>query len=87
MRTSVGVLLAVVGRPHLWRTACRQARLLIPTRWWSRRPFLPVPARAYVAFRTTTQYGDARTEPEVFDVIDYLEWCKDWHSTSRNRRG
>lgn len=87
MSGSVGVILAVLARPHLWRTAIRQARLLMPRGWWKQRPFLPVPARAYVAFRTVTQYGNARTEPEVYDVIDYLEWCKDWHSTSRDRRG
>ncbi len=87
MRTSVGVIIAILARPGLWRVAVHQARLLAPSGWWRQRPFLPVPARAYVAFRSVTQYGDARTEPEVFDVIDYLEWCKDWHSTGRDRRG
>lgn len=78
---------ALSRRPGLWVAALRQARLLAPHHWWRRRPFLPVPARSYVAFRTVTQYGNSRTEPEVYDVIDYLEWCKDWHSTGKVRRG
>jgi hypothetical protein len=85
-RLNLDVVRAVLVRPRLWIAALRQARLLVPTGWWRRRPFLPVPSRAYVTFRTVTQYGDSGREPEVYDVIDYLEWCRDWHSTGRNRR-
>ena len=53
--------MAVVARPRLWPAALRQAVRLAPSRWWSRAPFLPVPDRAYVRFRLTTQYGDPPT--------------------------
>lgn len=81
------LIAAVLGRPHLWVTSIRQLMALSPSRWWLHPPFLPVPSREYVSFRTHTQYGSGRTDPEVYDVIDYLEWCRDWHSTNRRRRG
>jgi hypothetical protein len=87
VRGILGITWAVLVRPDLWVTALRQLRLLAPTGWWRRTPFLPVPSRAYVAFRSVTQYGDPPRQPEVRDVIDYLEWCRDWHSTGRIRRG
>lgn len=87
LRGVVGVAGALLARPGLWGAALRQVRLLAPGGWWRRRPFLPVPARAYVAFRSVTQYGDPPREPEVRDVLEYLQWCRDWHSTGRSRRG
>jgi hypothetical protein len=57
---------AVAARPRLWPTALRQARRLVPSRWWARAPFVPVPDRDYLRFRLTTQYGD---------VVSYLAWC------------
>ncbi|MFM8867788.1 MAG: hypothetical protein ACKOFZ_05830 [Ilumatobacteraceae bacterium] len=78
---------ALASRPHLWLTAVRQTFALAPRGWWRTTPFLPIPAREYVSFRTHTQYGSSRREPEVYDVIDYLEWCRDWHSTNARRRG
>jgi len=65
----------VVTRPLLWATALRQARRLARPRWWARAPFLPVPDRDYLAFRFTTQYGDA--SPDARDLVAYLEWCRD----------
>ena len=89
-RTYVGLLLAIIARPWLWVTAVRQGWRMIPNRWWTRAPFLPVPAKAYVQFRLITQYGTADHDPYIYDVIDYLEWSRDWHSTNRSngrRRG
>ena len=66
----VGSLLgALASRPHLWLTAVRQTFALAPRGWWKSMPFLPIPAREYVSFRTHTQYGSSRREPEVYDVI------------------
>jgi hypothetical protein len=49
---------------------------------------LPLPTPAYVEFRTTTQYGGTKRDPEIHDIIDYLEWSRDWQSTTRlSRRG
>lgn len=72
---------AVVVRPSLWWTALRQYRRAVPGRWWSRRPFLPVPAAEYVAFRLVTQYGTNDRAPEPLDVVNYLAWCRQWERT------
>jgi hypothetical protein len=74
----IRAVLAVAGRPSLWPTAVRQVRRLTPPRWWRRRPFLPLPDRAYLEFRLLTQYGDARHHPDPRDVLNYLAWCKRW---------
>ena len=70
--------IAVLAHPSLWFTALRQANRLVPTRWWSRSPYLPVPSRDYLAFRLQTQYGDTRHNVEPKDVLNYLGWCRDW---------
>ena len=67
---------AVAVRPVLWGVALRQAHRLADRRWWRRPPFLPVPARAYAAFRTTTQYGDPTAAPSVDDVIVWMQWVR-----------
>jgi hypothetical protein len=72
---------AIARRPGLWLTALRQARRLTPTGWWRRPPFLPVPAKDYLAFRTVTQYGEIGRRPSPEDVVDYLEWCREWDTT------
>ena len=74
---------AIMRRPGLWRTALRQARRLAPARWWRRPPFLPVPAKSYLAFRTVTQYGEIGRSPSPEDVVDYLAWCQEWDTTLR----
>ena len=68
--------IAVVGRPGLWGTAIVEFRRLIPDGWWRRRPFLPVPDPAMLAFRATTQYGDADHPLEIDDLVAWLRWCK-----------
>jgi hypothetical protein len=76
----MGTLKAVAARPMLWPTAVRQAGRLAPTRWWTRPPFLPRPARAYLRFRLVTQYGDPTHPPEAEDVVRYLRWCREWQA-------
>lgn len=83
-RTFVTLLIAVVVRPRLWLTAIRQAVRLAPRRWWATAPFLPVPTRAYLDFRLTTQYGTSDQDPYIYDIIEFLEWSRDWHSTTRS---
>jgi hypothetical protein len=81
------LVLGLAVRPRLWSTALAQGVRLAPRRWWARFPFLPLPAGEYLAFRLATQYGGGRERaPEMSDVIDYLEWCRDWHSTAGRRR-
>jgi hypothetical protein len=69
----------VLRRPDLWLVSLRQYRRVVPPRWWRRRPFLPVPTRAYLEFRVATAYGSGETTtPEELgaDVVSYLEWCR-----------
>jgi hypothetical protein len=67
---------AVAGHPTLWPVALRQWRRTVPRRWWRRRPFLPVPTRAYVEFRLVTHYGANGHSPSPPDVLNYLAWCR-----------
>lgn len=73
----------ILRRPNLWVVAIRQGLRLAKRGWWKKYPFLPLPGSGYMAFRATTQYGSATATPVIADVIDYLQWCKDWHSTNR----
>ena len=73
----------VVARPRLWPTAVRQAVALAPPGWWRRRPFLPVPAPAYLRFRLETMYGGTAPVPEPGDLVQYLEWCREWRRSLR----
>ncbi|HUR18028.1 MAG TPA: hypothetical protein VMZ51_03705 [Acidimicrobiales bacterium] len=72
----VRVLPALARRPDLWTTAARQTLAMAPSGWWRRRPFLPLPDPAYLAFRMETMYGDSAAEPGARDVVAYLEWCR-----------
>jgi hypothetical protein len=75
---TVAVVLAVVRHPSLWSTALRQGVRLVPSRWWTRAPYLPMPSRSYLEFRIVTQYGDSSHRPESVDVLNYLRWCRNW---------
>ena len=46
-------------------------------------PFLPVPPREYLAFRSLTQYGETQRPPSPEDVVDYLAWCREWDRALR----
>jgi hypothetical protein len=68
---------AVAGHPSLWPTAGRQVLVLAAPGWWRRRPFLPLPAPAYLRFRMQTAYGgDGHRAPEPGDLVTYLRWCR-----------
>jgi hypothetical protein len=83
----LGVIGAVIRHPSLWPTALRQGWRLVPERWWTRAPFLPVPSRSYLRFRLLTQYGDISHRPEADDVLNYLRWCRDWQRLDDSRSG
>lgn len=85
LASAVVYLVAVVPRPQLWLVAIRQARRLAPRRWWSTRPYMPMPSSAYLRFRSLTQYGDENHRVEVADVVDYLLWCKDMRRVANQR--
>ena len=83
-RDLIRLCAAILRRPNLWVTAIRQGLRLAKRGWWKTAPFLPFPASGYTAFRATTQYGSATATLVIADVIDYLQWCKDWHRNSRH---
>ena len=76
---SVG--LALARRPGLWGTAWSQLFRLAAPGWWHRSPFLPLPDRAYLAFRMETQYGSNQA-PAPADVVTYLQWCRSYGQLS-----
>ena len=74
------VVLAVLVRPGLWAVSVGQVIRLARRGWWRRPPFLPVPDRAYLAFRMQTAYGGDPPPkyPTVDDVLTYLHWCREF---------
>jgi hypothetical protein len=66
---------AVALRPGLWLTAIRQLGRAIPSRWWTRSPYVPLPDRAFLRFRLETAYG-AHGRPRASDLVRYLEWTR-----------
>jgi hypothetical protein len=80
VRRTGSLIVAVARRPSLWATGLRQARTLVPTGWWKRRPFLPLPTRDYLALRAITQYGDPNHAPDADDVVAYLQWLRQWRA-------
>ena len=80
IRAALQVVRAVAARPSLWATALRQWWRSIPSGWWRRPPFLPVPRADYVHFRMVTMYGDTAPGESHHmapaDVLNYLVWCK-----------
>ena len=80
------VVAAVLVRPWLWWTAVVQWGKMIPHRWWARSPFLPLPSADYMKFRLITQYGgdeeSLSARMSAADVVDYLQWCKQWNRQS-----
>lgn len=68
---------AVLARPALWASSLRTAIGLVPSRWWCRPPFLPLPDREWLAFRMETAYGDPAAAPSAEDVLDFLAWARD----------
>lgn len=69
---------ALAGRPDLWRTTARVVRRHVPSGWWSRRPFLPIPDSGWMDFRFETAFGDADGRPDREQLIEYLEWSRSW---------
>jgi hypothetical protein len=74
--TLVTVISAVLVRPKLWLTALGAVYRLAAPGWWRRRPFLPLPDSRLWGFRMVTAYGRSDADPDVDDVVSYLEWCR-----------
>jgi hypothetical protein len=78
----INIGFGVLVRPRYWLVAVRVARRMVPTRWWTHRPFLPLPTPEYVKFRLETQYGGSSPHPTLPDVLKYLQWVRQWDAAS-----
>ena len=79
---AIGPVMAVVRRPRLWGEALRSVLALAPDGWWRRRPFVPIPEPAYLAWRTATAYGSADAAMDPDDVVAYLEWRRTYRKAT-----
>lgn len=43
-------------------------------RWYTRAPFLPLPPRAYLAWRMETAYGAGAAVPTADELERYVVW-------------
>lgn len=76
-------MLAVLVRPSLWPTALVVVAALVPRRWWARRPWLPLPDRAWVRFRMVTAFGPDVAAPPVAETVGFLRWARTWPRVAR----
>ena len=75
------VIIAVLKKPSLWPIALKQLWRIRKSNWYTRPPFLPVPAKSYIDFRIHTAYGSNKDFSRLaLDVVTYLDWCRDWPS-------
>jgi hypothetical protein len=73
---SMALALHAIVNPPLARDLVTVAWRFRRRDWYRRAPFLPVPAREYVAWRMYTAFGDQNAVPTVQDVIRYARWAR-----------
>lgn len=61
--------------PSVARDLLRVAWRFRDRSWLRRFPFLPLPSREYVRWRTQTAYGSPNAIPPADDVIRYARWA------------
>jgi len=69
-------LKALLRHPGLTPEALRQLRLVAPRGWWQRSPFLPLPAEAWMSFRTEILGGSTGVPPTAKEFADFLRWSR-----------
>jgi len=62
----------------LWALTCFYFRL-IPTDWYRKPPFVPIPPRTYIRWRLRTAYGKHR--PSYADILRDLWQFGGWLRT------
>jgi hypothetical protein len=76
---ALAVRLALRGlvNPRLALDLVRLAWSFRARAWYRRPPFLPLPPRAYLAWRMFTAYGDEDAVPPVEDVVRFARWRRE----------
>jgi hypothetical protein len=70
----VGLAKAVLRSPARWVEALRAAWALRSLTWFSQAPYLPLPDRTYLRWRSLTAYGDSSALVPRADLMLYLKW-------------
>jgi hypothetical protein len=73
---SFDAVAAVLIRPWLWATAIGAMVALSPRKWWTRRPYAPIPDADVIGWRKATAYGSSTNKMTAPDVVSYLQWRK-----------
>jgi hypothetical protein len=53
--------------------------------WWRTAPFLPLPPRSYLAWRSETAWGEADGTGSDEAVVRYLRWTREMRRRQRRR--
>lgn len=70
----MGLVKAVLRSPARWVEGLRAAWALRSLTWFSQAPYLPLPDRTYLRWRSLTAYGDSSAPVPSADLLLYLTW-------------
>jgi hypothetical protein len=71
------LMLRCLRHPALALDLARVAWRFRSRDWYRRPPFLPIPDRAYMAWRMHTAYGNHHAVPPADDIERYARWTRD----------
>lgn len=71
-----GYAALALRRPTLIPSLLRAGWRFRARDWWRRPPFLPLPPRAYMAWRNETAFGSAEVQATPDALARYLEWTE-----------
>ena len=54
--------------------------------WYRRPPFLPIPPRSYMEWRSETAFGDPNALPSIEELERYLVWSARMRAQMRDSR-
>lgn len=74
-RLALALALRSIASPRTGLDLLRVAWSFRRRRWWSRAPWLPVPARDYMRWRMYTAYGSADAVPTAPEIVRYARWA------------
>lgn len=70
----MGLVKAVLRSPARWVEGLRAAWALRSLTWFSQAPYLPLPDRTYLRWRSLTAYGDSSAQVPSVDLLLFLTW-------------